>query len=306
MAYTTIPSSDYDVDSPLTTGLMGNIINNIEHSVERTRRLLNFFGDGANGVITYSSNQNVATGIYCCTNWTLNSGVTITLTRAGQHNTFILLCTGTATIQGTINGAGGSSIAGRTYQLPAGGGSGGGGGSGQSVTVGSGGDGGDALYNEGGAGSTGASGTPGGAGVAIDANVLQSRLLMHSILAHSYSGGNGGNGGAADPSGNIASGGGAGVGLIIIANTINFTSSGTINTNGGAGVAGISDTSSGGGGGGGGAGAQLMAADTYTNNAGTRTFSGGAGGAAGGGAGSSAGGAGGAGTSLIVFSDPRS
>lgn len=306
MAYTTIPSSDYDVDSPLTTGLMGNIINNIEHTVERTRRLLNFFGDGANGVITYSSNQNVATGIYCCTNWTLNSGVTITLTRAGQHNTMIILATGTVTIQGTINGAGGSSIAGRTYALPAGGGSGGGGGSGQSASLGTGTDGGDALYNEGGAGRAGASGTAGGAGVDVDANVLQSRLLMHSILAHSYSGGNGGSGGATDPGNVAASGGGAGVGVVIIANTINFTASGTINTNGGAGAAGGLDTNNGGGGGGGGAGVQLMAADTYTNNAGTRTYAGGAGGAAGGGGGSSAGGAGGAGTSLIIFSNPRS
>lgn len=302
MAYVTIPSADYDVDSPLTTGLMGNIINNIDHTVERTRRLLNFFGDAANGVITYSSNQSVNMGIYLCTNWTLNSGVTITLTPRGIFNTFIVLCTGTATIQGTINGTGSGPD--NVTGVRPGGGSGGGGGGGSSGgsagLVGS--DGHKTLYNNAGVGGIAeASGT---AGVAIDANVLQSRLLMHSVLSHDFGGALGGGGGAGGDGGVGGAAGRGGAGIVIMASVINFTSTGVITSNGGAGSSGTTSVTSGGGGGGGGAGAQLMAADTYTNNAGTRNFTGGSGGASVGTSGG--GGAGGAGTSLIVFNNPRS
>lgn len=293
MAYVTIPSSDYDVDSPLTTGLMGNIINNIEHTVERTRRLLNFFGDAANGSITYSSNQSAQVGIYLCDNWTLNSGVTLTLTPRGSFNTFVVLCTGTATIQGTINGTGSGPT--RTEALqPGGGGSGGGGGADGSSIAGD--NGMPSYYNDGGAG--GASGSaPGANGVAVDANILQTRLLMHSPLSHDFGGAAGGNGGSSSPGNGIRGAGGAGI--VIMAPTINFTSTGTIQSNGGGSTAGGSGV---GGGGGGGGGVQLMAADTYTNNAGTRTFAGGAGATGGGGSG----GSGGSGASLIVFSNPRS
>ena len=293
MAYVTIPSSDYDVDSPLTTGLMGNIINNIDHAVDRTRRLLNFFGDASNGVITYSSNQSVQMGIYLCTNWTLNSGVTLTLTPSGSFGTFVVLCTGTATIQGTINGT--SSGPNTNIGGSRGGGSGGGSGADSAGSPGN--TGGNTLYNNGGAGGLSA-GANGSNGVAIDANVLQSRLLMHSVLSHDFGGAIGSQGGGAP--GGIA--GLSGAGIVIMASTINFTASGVITSNGGAGGSGGGVS---GGAGGGGAGAQLMAADTYTNNAGTRNFAGGAGGSGGGG-GNGTGGAGGAGTSLIVFSNPRS
>ena len=228
------------------------------------------------GSVTISGNQNLS-GIHCYTNFTLNSGVTLTL--PDNSHRLVIYASGTITINGTIDGVGAGAAGGAAATIGLEGATNSGGGSGNSGGAGglAGGD----VYIHSVLWAAGGTAN-GGAGVSVTG---QSLLLdPFSVL-----GGAGGSGGTAPSTG--GNGGGT---IVLMGASVVLGSTATLNTSGNPGVAGGVGR---GGGGGGGAGNVYIFCRTYTDNGATFTMNGGAGGGAD--AGSVAGGAGGNGSKQI-------
>ena len=227
---------------------------------------LNIFGDGSDGAVVISSNTNLSADMNY-TDFTINSGVTL------YTKGYIISCTGTLTVNGTIDhsgndagsdGAKGAALADATL---GGGGEGGYGGTPA--------DGGDGVAGFGGPGAAGgigrnsASGNGGAVTLALFPNILGVHGFWDS--PGTYRGGGGGGAGGYGSSGSEVRGGGGGGGagvLMIFAKIIIISSTGTIQANGGIGGDGGTASSQWGtgGGGGGGGGYIIMFYTTYTNN----------------------------------------
>ncbi|MDE2099299.1 MAG: hypothetical protein KGL39_18745 [Patescibacteria group bacterium] len=223
------------------------------------------------GAVVISSNQAL-TGVHYYDTFTLNSGITITVTAGTRFLTII--ATDTITINGTIaaNAAAGTS------------GAGGAGGAG--TPGGAGADGTDQPGGNGGAGGAagGARGNVFYGQFQINSGSLQVTGNANPIFAApltGYGSGSGGGGG----SGVVGAGGNGGRGgatLILIAPNIILANTATLNTSGGNGAAGGSTGgNSGGGGGGGGGGNVYIYANVFTDNGATFNLSGGTGGSSG-------------------------
>jgi hypothetical protein len=263
-----------------------------------------------------SANTSLDDGTYFVKNFTVNAGVT--LTTNGQA--IVIICTGTATINGTVDldgkgGAGAGSIAGAQGGASTGGtgiGVGAGqpnfGGSSYSSAVsivGSGGAGSSAVLDATSAVVTGAGGYGGGGFVVRAAGNVT--LSATGIINAKGTNGSPGNSGAG-PVWSVSGAGGGSGGVVILRSDQNVSNLGTINVSGGAGSQAFSSTGSEiSGGGGGGGGIVILQANGTVTNTGTVTLTGGvagvpvigfAGNGAGGGGG--CGGAGGNGTSLAV------
>ncbi len=243
-------------------------------------------GDESDGAITHSSTGNITNGIYQCTNFTINTSVTMTL--LSSNKPLVILCTGTCTITGTINanskgatgGTGGSISNGSNGSAGVFGGSGGGGGGATSFV---GGAGGDATDTSGGAGGSTIDGN-GSVGTTLNTMINKYLTAYGPSPVWTANGGSGGGGGASDTGTSGGAGGKGGGSVIIIADTINFT--GAVNANGGNG--GVSGGLEGDGGGGAG-GLILMVAKTWSADTGSRTVTAGIGGTSGGGNGAAGG-----------------
>lgn len=246
------------------------------------------------GDVTISSPQNYS-GIHFCTNFTLNSGVTITVPAGGKR--LIIFAKDTITINGTINGVGGgASSPGASAAVGLIGTDQPGGGGGGSDVGG--------AQSGGGGGNTYIHGIPYGAGGAgggiATVGGSASSITGHSVIiladATSSMGGASGGGGATDGVviGVGGAGGAGGATIVLIAPRVVLANGSIINSSGAQG--GNADNGESGGGGGGGAGNILIFTASYTDNGCTFTMNGGAGGSAVNGA---AGGAGAAGVKQI-------
>jgi len=249
-----------------------------------------YFGDGSDGAVTISTNTSLdSTKQY--TDLTINAGITLSPT-ANENSTIVLFCTGTFTLNGTINtsgkgGAGGiggqvstkngrSHAHSQTHEAGREGYAGQPGVQGFGGTVNSG-------SGAGGAGGTGEA-SAGGSGYGYPSipgvkNVpYMSRNVAYSVATSALpvfgSGGSGGSGAGGGGGANYSltqpgdgtiggiggAGGDGGGGVIICAKTIILASGSTINTSGSAGSNGVDSaapaavTTPGGQGGGGGAG----------------------------------------------------
>ena len=230
-------------------------------------------GAGSNhsheGTVTISSSQALS-GIHYYTDFTLNAGQTLTLDDNSGH--LCIVCTGTLTINGTIDGIGAGSAAGSTASIrERGPGHNGmsqpGGGGGGSTTF--------RGYNGGGVpgimrgGNGGLLNVAGAAGTQITTPYFGHYGLLGG-------GASGGLGGSASIELTSSVGAGRGGGSInLIAPTVVLGSASVLNTSGAAG-AGTSVAD--GAGGGGGAGNIYIACQSYTDNGCTFTMTGGAGG----------------------------
>lgn len=240
------------------------------------------------GTVTISGNQALD-GVHFYTNFTLNSGVTVTLDDESYY--VAIYATDTITISGTIDaiGAGVIGVAGTTtvpgnlgndgFSQPGGGGGG-------SNVSGQGGAGGasNAVTRRIAGGAGGGTSAAGTAGTSLSGDRLV--LASGSLCSGGASGGSGnGTGGATGG----ASGRGGGS-ILLSAPIIILNNTATFNTSGDAGAQGGANS---GGGGGGGAGNVYIITRSYTDNGATFTLTGGAGGASNGaGAGGGAGAAG--------------
>lgn len=238
------------------------------------------------GVANINANQNLS-GIHYYTDFTLASGVTLTVPAGSRA--LVIVASKTITINGTINANGGGSAGGSPGA--SGGGIGGNGihgtdqpgGTGGNVSGFAGGLRGDAVLH----------------GVAISSagtQVTGSALLgIMSAPWTALGGGSGGGGGrtAAGTSG-AGAGGAGGASIVLIAPTIVMASTAILNTSGGTGAGSGNDgVNQRGGGGGGGAGNVYILTRAYTDSGATFTQTGGSGGpGANGGASGSAGAAG--------------
>ena len=249
------------------------------------------------GTVTVSGSGNYS-GVHYYTDFTLNSGVTMTIP-AGSGR-LIIIATGTITINGTITGAGGGFNAAPGTATNSAGNVGtsqpGGGGGGHTVGVGYAGgavvDNGITVKAGGAAGGSGGGASAGGAG---SQRTSGEGFVLLSHIGGFYGGATGGTGYS---NGSGGAGGRGGADIVLIAPTIVLAATATINTSGsnGANGGGLDDS----GGGGGGAGNVLIAARSYTDNGATFTLTGGSGGASGGGGGY-AGGAGATGVKQILI-----
>ncbi|MHC5021943.1 MAG: hypothetical protein ACYTGX_17910 [Planctomycetota bacterium] len=320
--WTQITAAQTDADSPIDEDLMDALRENLD-AVQQAILLSNFdifAGDGSGGARTDIGSGTFAVGASKqLTNWTVNSGVTMTLTTSNAYNVCYIGVNGTFTLNGTLTGAGGGSggasggsggpppgVGGLSWPYSVGGanswmcGAGaGGGGAGNSNNTGA--NGGNAqttyaLGASGGAGGYNAAGGAGGGGQTWRGSSDGVAKLCAFMLT---TGGGGGGGGAAYDYGGTGypaggAGGNGGLSLVIECDTFVFASGASITMAGNNGAAGAAGTYSGAGGGGGGVGGHVIILCRYlTTNLGTVTVSGGSGGAGGGGA-SGAGGAGGA------------
>lgn len=226
------------------------------------------------GTVTVSSNGNYS-GIHFYTDFTLNSGVTMTVP-AGKRR-LVIIASGTITINGTITaaGAGGAGTAGANNANTSDGESGtdqpGGSGYGASGVSGTTGRGGSVLLH-------GVTLQAGGAGV-FNAVGTAATQVTASDVPWPWLGAMGGAGGSGSVvNGAVGGTGGTGGGsIVLIAPTIVLAATATLNTSGSA-----ATTSSGGGGGGSGAGNVYIAARSYTDNGCTFTMTAGAAGTSGG------------------------
>lgn len=223
---------------------------------------LDHFGGGALGAVTVSVNTTLDPGSREYTDFTVNSGVTLTK-GSSYPGPLIIKCTGTLTISGKIEAK-------NAYVKTDTGGSGGGGGGGNSgpsaIPTGTDhtdvADGADAV----------AVATNGNNGNDANVNAIEAQLTTRNSIF--YGGGAGSNGGTGTSG--VAGAGGIGGGVIIlIAKTIVFNSTGELDVSGNVGGNG---TSLSGGGGGGGGGLILMFYETLSTDLGTYTRSGGNGG----------------------------
>ncbi|MBS1584262.1 MAG: T9SS type A sorting domain-containing protein [Bacteroidetes bacterium] len=240
-------------------------------------------GTGANGAYNATVNTTLPGGTYNYTTFTINAGVTVTVT---GNAPLIIRATGKVTINGTLDASGGNGTNGVTFSQAGTGG----------IGVAGGANGGDGIYSTSqgpldgssgyGTGGTGTLGTSwsggGGAGYSVvGTNAgptvgLGGPAYGTADLAafDAGSGGGGGSGGYSCGSG----GGGAGGGLIQIAScdTITIGAGGFIKVNGGNG--GSDGTGNCGGGGGGSGGSLWLSASSIINN-GSLQAMGGSGGA---------------------------
>lgn len=217
------------------------------------------------GTVTVNADGNYS-GIHFYTDFTLNSGKTMTV-QAGKRR-LIIIATGTITINGTINASGAGGVPGATdsrhgTDQP------GGGGAGDSIST-AGQAGGDVLVHgvvlqAGGAAGNYGSGVTGTQVTASDlGGILASPLLAM--------------GGAAGGASAAAVSGGAGGGsIVLIAPTVVLAATATLNTSGSNGTSNAGGSSAGGG-----AGNVYIIARSYTDNGATFTQTGGTGGAYGG------------------------
>ncbi len=269
--------------------------------------------------LTISANTSLDEGTYFVKNFTVNSGVT--LTTNGQA--IVVICTGTATINGTVdlNGKGGSGAA--PAAAPVGTGNGGqgiGAGAGQSnwgglpyssavSIVGSGGAGSSSVVDSASSVQLG-SGGPGGGGFVVRAAGNVTLSATGRIEAKGNNGVAGSN--ASGPTWTVGGSGGGSGGVVILRSDQNVSNLGTIDVSGGAGsqaYTSVGTQISGGGGGGG--GIVILQANGTLTNTGTVTLTGGAAGipsigfaGLGAGGGGGCGGAGGNGTGLAVAPRP--
>jgi len=257
------------------------------------------------GTVAISTNQNI-NGVHFYTDFTLNSGVTITVPQGAGG--LIIVATRTITINGTINASGAGGLGGSSTfpsgddgtDQSGGGGSGGSnsyggdppelgligtpGGNGGSVRIGG------ALLQRGGSGGMT---SPGGAGPGSTATqVTGSRGTRAALVPYLMAGGGGGgkggdvnfpyNWGCGASSGG-GSGGNGGGSIVLVAPSVLLGSTTILNasgTNGSGG--GLVCGSYGGSGGGGGAGNIAVSAKNFTNNGATFIQNGGAAGSGGG------------------------
>lgn len=236
------------------------------------------------GTVTISASQALS-GVHFYTDFTLNSGQTLTV--ADGAGRLCIIATGIITINGTIDaiGAGGRGGSGGTSDADGGNGGdgtsqpggGGGGGTGTGVRGGDGGNGGHAAGGVGGyASAVGAQGQN-------NTGELVGIALPLSIL-----GGGGGGGGSGAAVGTGGAGGNGGGSIVLCAPTVVLAATATLNTSGVTGSGGGVNNS--GGGGGGSAGNVYVFCRSYTDNGATLTMTAGSGGA-----GNGSGGAGAAG-----------
>ncbi|MES2556582.1 MAG: T9SS type A sorting domain-containing protein [Bacteroidota bacterium] len=240
-------------------------------------------GDGTDGGYIASSNTTLAGGTYNFSSFTINPGVTVSVTGAAP---LVIYCTGAVTIDGVLAANGGNGANGVTYTN---GGIGG-------IGVAGGGNGGDGSFasgsgplpgldgdNTGGVGNAGGAWSGGGgAGYAAAGGVsgnpsggFAGPVYGTADLSGMLSGSGGGGGSGGYDCG--AGGGGAGGGLIVInGNSIVISAVGAIQCNGGNGG---SDDAGNCGGGGGGSGGSIWIASPSITNDGAISATGGTGGA---------------------------
>lgn len=229
-------------------------------------------GNGGEGAYVSAGNA-VLEGEHHYTDFTLNSAHQLSV---GSTGILIIRCTGTATINGSVNGNGLNGTG------AGGGGAGGGGGGGlQASTASTGGAGGGLFSNGTNAGNLGGSGKtnvltynlwpgirggsggssgsvvayPGGAGGGSNAFSVSEWSICSLLSLGIFPAGGGGGGGAARYAGFPTGGGGGGGGCFILIVAPTITGTGTVSSNGGAGLSGSytgASTDAGGGGGGGG------------------------------------------------------
>jgi len=227
-------------------------------------------GSGIDGVYLASVDTTIVGGTYNFTSFTINSGVTVTVTGTAP---LYVYCTGIATINGILSASGANGTNGITFTSGGIGGigvAGGGNGGGGSFSSSTGPINGEDGFNIGGAMTLG-SGWSGGGGAGYETNGFASGgagggagnaygdAQLSSLL--SGSGGGGGSGGFDCGAG----GGGAGGGLIVLnANSIVIGAAGVIQCNGGNG--GSDGTGNCGGGGAGSGGAIWIATPSLTND----------------------------------------
>lgn len=255
---------------------------------------LDLLNDGSDGAFNPTSNIVLQSGIYRYSTINISPGVTV----SPSGSFLVLLCVGTATVNGLLTASGKGSHRGTTsahhgFDATGAGASAGGGGGSANLVGSNGGNGGYGI----GAGGNGASpntGQSGGLGRPTTiAAVMSNGDLMAYDAYKGAGGGNGGNYGSSGPGGLGGNGGGA---IFLIAKSINGNG-GSILSNG---IDGQAGTGAGGGGGGGGGGLVVLAAKIHSNNIITQANGGN------GGSGSSVsttarGGAGGAGGSGVVL-----
>lgn len=241
-------------------------------------------GTGVDGAYTATANTTLPGGTYNFTNFTINSGVVVSVTGTQP---LIIRCTGTATIDGLLRANGGNGGNGVTFSTYGIGG----------VGVAGGGNGGDGTYSTSlggmlavpGSGPGGANNQgnawSGGGGAGYSAAATSTLNTSGGAGGPAYgtpqiaglepgSGGGGGSGGYSCGSG----GGGAGGGLIVINAGVSITigATGAVNSNGGNGG---SDGTGNCGGGGGGSGGAIWLASPVMTNSGAISAIGGTGGA---------------------------
>lgn len=215
------------------------------------------------GSVTISGNQAL-NGVHFYTDFTLNSGVTIT--PANDSRFLAIYATGTITINGTIAANGAGATGAPTTSVS---------------TAGSDGDNGtDQPAGNGGSGNVGTylGGVGGDAyihGIQISSGSTQISggaipLLPFPICALGGAGGGSGGGGN---TGNGGAGGDGGASIILVAPTVVLAATATLNTSGANGSAGTS--ANGGGGGGGGAGNIYILCHSFTDSGATITQDGG-------------------------------
>lgn len=238
-------------------------------------------GDGSDGAFHATSNTVLAAGTYNFTTFTIDAGVTVSVTGSVP---LAIHCTGAATINGILTVAGQNGTDGITFSSAGIGG----------IGVAGGGNGGDGTYSTSVGGMTAANGTntgfgmggtswSGGAGAGFSApgtgpgvagvNGGISYGTPDLIVIEGGSGGGGGSGGFNCGSGGGGAGGGA---LVLFANAISISATGLISANGGNG--GSDGTGNCGGGGAGSGGAVLLSTPNLIND-GMILAEGGAGGA---------------------------
>jgi hypothetical protein len=213
------------------------------------------------GTVTIAASQALS-GTHFYTNFTLNSGQTIT--PAAISGGVTIVATGTITINGTIAAQGTGSAGG--IAIPAATSTGISAINGQGMP---------GLCQPGGGGGGGGSGN-GTAGTQLTGNLI----AFPNIL--SASGGSGGGAGGNTGTGAGGAGGAGGGVIVLIAPTVILANTATLNTSGANGSAG--GASGAGGGGGGGAGNVYIFCRSFTDNGATFTQTGGSGAGGGGGA----------------------
>lgn len=264
-------------------------------------------GNASKGELHYTTSTVLDSGLYDCSDLTIDSGVVISATET-EDAYFLFVVQGTCTYAGVINLDGVGALGGQgaadssDYGDPGGIGELGGGG----------GEGGSNNAQEGGGGDThfllgGPSGGGIGAGTAGEACAVlisaEEYIRERGVLSLSSGfslGGGGGGGGSTTSTTDGGDGGNAGGGVVIICDTFDFQSSGSFTADGNVGQ----DTNETGGGGGGG-GSLVVFAKTIINNLGAVSVTGGIGGTDTGG-GTHGGGNGGDGYMVLVTPTSRS
>ena len=250
-----IATTEIDADSPITDALMTKYRSRDIELIDR----MNVFGapgsvaSGSDvpkqGTLTITANTTTGGMIYC-DNYTVGSGVTVSV-----DNFFMIVATGTITINGTINADyQGADIRPGLFDnaVPGPDGNPGispGGGGGSSNTAQSGGRGGDVIGVR--LGGLGGDGPTFGNGQAGSHNTVSSTYAIARALDAGLLGGASGGAGAKGSGGGVAGDGGRGGGtIILIAPAIILGAASILSVRGGNGVS-TSDAGSGGGGGGG-------------------------------------------------------